>query len=87
MTRTCTARRGYAVVLTRFFVLLFTAMLDVLFRFAATTVRIETDRAMRSRCDEGSIQAMARAMTLLETGLPLCSGKVKVVVVINPGGP
>jgi hypothetical protein len=87
MTRAPAPRRGFAVILTLFFVLLCTAMLGVLFRIAAATVRIESQRAVRSRCDEGSNRAMARALALLETGLPPQDPYVCAATINTPGGP
>ena len=87
MKRTPAARRGYAVILALFFVLLFTAMLGVLVRCAATTLRIESDRAARSRYDQGTVPAMARALALLETGLPPQDPYVCCVTIDTPGGP
>ena len=87
MTRASTARRGFAVILTLFFVLLCTAMLGVLFRFAAATIRIESQRAVQSRCDEGSIRVMARAMAILETGLPPQDPYVCAATIDTSGGP
>ena len=64
------ARRGYAMMLVLVFMVLFLSMLGVAYRHVGAALRIETVHAAQTSRDEGSIQAIARALTLLETGLP-----------------
>jgi hypothetical protein len=63
-------RRGYALVVVLVFVTLFLAMLGVAWRQVGSALRLESAQVAQSRRDEGSLQALARAMHLLETGLP-----------------
>ena len=63
-------RRGYAMVIVLMFIVLFLAMLGVVCRELAGALRVESLHAIEVQRDEGSIQALARALALLETGLP-----------------
>jgi hypothetical protein len=62
-------RHGYALVLVMVFVVLFTAVLGVAWRRVASALRVEHISTVRSLSDEGSIQALAAAMKVLETRL------------------
>ena len=64
------ARRGYALMLTMFFSLLFLSLLGVAWRGTASALRGQSIREIQTRRDEGTIPALARAMRLLETGPP-----------------
>ncbi|MBN1394420.1 MAG: hypothetical protein JW959_05315 [Pirellulales bacterium] len=63
-------RRGYALMLTMFFCLLFLVLLGVAWRGTASALRGQSIRDLQTRRDEGTIHALARAMALLETGSP-----------------
>jgi hypothetical protein len=67
MTRRCSNRRGYALLLVMIFVVLFTAILGVAWRRVASALRIEHVSEVRKQCDEGSVKVLAQAMTVLET--------------------
>jgi hypothetical protein len=69
LTRRRPNRHGYALMLVIIFVVLFTAILGVAWRRVASALRVEHASEVRKRCDEGSLQVLAKAMTLLETCL------------------
>jgi hypothetical protein len=52
------------------FLALFLTLLGVASRQIGVAVRVDTVRTQRAQRDEGSLHAVARALTLLETGLP-----------------
>ena len=62
-------RRGYALMLVVVFVVLFTAILGVAWRRVASALRVERLSEVRKQCDQGSLQVLAEAMTMLETCL------------------
>ena len=64
------SRRGYAMLMVLIFLVLFWALLGVAWRGMASALRVASVRTLQCQRDEGSIQALARAMSLLETGLP-----------------
>ena len=68
--KTGTPRRGYAMVLVLVFIALLLSIYSVAYRDVAAALRIETVRTLRQQRDEGSVEALARGLTLLETGLP-----------------
>jgi hypothetical protein len=70
MTLLCRKRKGYALLLVLAFVLLFAAVLAVAYSQIESTLRIDTVRTQQSRRDEGSVNAIARGLALLETGTP-----------------
>lgn len=63
-------RRAFAMVLVLLFLVLFLALLGVAFRELAATIRTVSLQELQADRDEGSLHAVARAMALLETGLP-----------------
>ena len=63
-------RDGYAMVLVLVFLALMLTFYSVSYRHVATTLRAETVRTRQEQRDEGCIQALARGLTLLETGSP-----------------
>jgi hypothetical protein len=63
-------RSGFAMMLVLVFIVLFLGLLGVALRQTAAALRIETVRIMQIQRDEGSVHAVARALALLETGLP-----------------
>ena len=70
MRRRSAPRDGYALMLVFMFIVLLLAFLMVAYRGVASAVRIESARSAEVSRDEGSTQALAKAMALLETGLP-----------------
>jgi hypothetical protein len=58
------------MVLVLVFIALMLTFYAVSYRHVAATLRTETVRARQKERDEGCIQALARGLTLLETGLP-----------------
>jgi hypothetical protein len=69
MTRHPSHRRGYALLLVMVFVVLFTAVLGVAWRRVISALRIEHVSEVRRQCDQGSVQALAKAVEVLETRL------------------
>jgi hypothetical protein len=64
------ARRGYAMVLVLFFSVLFLGLVGIAYRELSTALRLQSLHAVQTERDEGAIQALARALHLLESGLP-----------------
>jgi hypothetical protein len=58
------------MVMALLFIALLLSIYSVACRQVGATLRIETARALQQQRDEGSVQALARALALLETGLP-----------------
>lgn len=63
-------RDGYAMVLVMVFIALLLTFYGVAYRHVAAAVRAETIRVGQRQRDQGCIHAVARGLTLLETGLP-----------------
>jgi hypothetical protein len=63
-------RRGYAMLMALVFIALLLSLYSVAYRDLGAALRIETVRTLQRQRDEGSLQALARGLTLLETGLP-----------------
>jgi hypothetical protein len=63
-------RRGYALMMVLVFLVLFLAILGVCYRHIAAMLRVESVNQTRTVYDEDCIAALARAMALLESGLP-----------------
>ncbi len=82
----CPRRPAYAMLLVLAFVLLFLALLGVAYRQMASALRVETVRSQQGVRDQGSIHALALALTLLETGQPPTSPYVCAVSVTTPAG-
>lgn len=61
-----TLRRGYALMLTCIFVILFLAMLGVVWRQTASILRIESLRAVQTRRDQGCLLAAVQGIHYLE---------------------
>jgi len=80
-------RRGYALALVLVFVLLFLSLLGVAYRHLAASLRVESACVAQAQRDEGAVRAAARAVTLLETGLPPTSPYVGGLTLNTPAGP
>jgi hypothetical protein len=80
-------RPGYALMLTLVFVVLFLALLGVAYRQMAAALRTESVRSQQVERDEGSVHALARGLTLLETGLPPSTPYVCGVTIQTSTGP
>jgi hypothetical protein len=63
-------RPGYAMILVLFFSVLFLGLVGIAYRELCTAIRLQSLRAAQADRDEGAIQALARGLYLLETGLP-----------------
>ena len=63
-------RGGYALLLALVFVVMTTALYGTAFRQSASAIRIQEAQTLQRLRDEGSIPAIARALALLETGIP-----------------
>jgi hypothetical protein len=66
-------RSGYAMVLVLVCMVLFFSLWSVAYRHTAAALRIEAVHALQTQRDEGSIQALAKGLALLETGQPATS--------------
>jgi hypothetical protein len=80
-------RRGYAMVLVLLFLVLFLALLGVAYREMAAAVRTVSVQSLEADRDEGSLHALARAMALLETGLPPANPYVCGATIDTSAGP
>jgi hypothetical protein len=65
-----TPKRGYAMVMALVFIALMLCVYSVAYRQVAAALRLETARTLQRQRDEGSVEALARGLALLETGLP-----------------
>jgi hypothetical protein len=63
-------RSGYAMLMVLLFLILMFAIMAIACRQLESALRAESARALAVQRDEGSIPALAKALTLLETGLP-----------------
>ena len=63
-------RGGYAVIMVLVFIVLLLSLVGVAQRNLAATLRSVVARAAQIQGDEGVVTAAARALALLETGLP-----------------
>jgi hypothetical protein len=82
-----TARRGYSLMLAMVFNVLMLALLSLAYRQLGTTLRLETARSHQVQRDEGRLRAAARALALLETGVPPTDPYVRLVQVDTSQGP
>jgi hypothetical protein len=80
-------RRAYAMILVVLFLVLFSAVLGVACCELAAVIRTVSLQAVQSDRDEGSLQAAALAVALLETGVPPTSPYVCVATIDTPTGP
>jgi hypothetical protein len=80
-------RSGYAMVLVIVFIVLFLAFLGVAYRQFGTALRVESVHSQQVQRDEGSLHALARALALLETGLPPTSPYSCGVTISTSRGP
>jgi hypothetical protein len=60
---------------------------SVAYRHTAAALRVETARVQQRQRDEGTMYALARAIALLETGLPPSDPYVCGVTINTPTGP
>ncbi len=79
-------RRGYALLLIVIFVVLLMSLLGVTWRCVASAMRVASTHSLQVQRDDGSLEALARAMRLLETGLPPNSPYVCGVLLNTPVG-
>jgi hypothetical protein len=80
------ARRGYALVLVLVFMVLLVSLTSMAYRQVASALRIESVRALQTIRDEGSLQAAAQALALLQTGLPPSSPYLCGATIETPTG-
>ena len=80
------ARRGYAMVIVLVFIVLFFSLWSVAYRQTAAALRAESVQSNRVRRDEGTTQALARGLALLETGVPPSNPYVRGVTVNTSTG-
>lgn len=80
-------RPGYAMLLVLAFLVIFFALLSLAGSQLAALVRAETVRSNESQRDLGSVPALARALTLLETGYPPSNPYVCGATIDTPTGP
>ena len=81
------ARRGYALMTVSVFLVLMLALTSVVHRHLSSTLRIEKARVQAQRRDEALIHALARALDLLETGLPPSDPYVCATTIDTSQGP
>src|SRR5262249_18244496 len=78
--------RGYALMLVLIFLVLSLSMASVAYRELAGILRVESARTTEDVRDQGSLEALARALALLETGTPPSNPYVVGVIVNTPNG-
>ena len=81
-----TPRRGYAVMLVFVFLILLLSVLGTTFRQLASVLRVEAARSRQIVRDEGSVQAAAKALTMLGNGPPPTDPYVVAVGVTTSAG-
>jgi hypothetical protein len=79
-------RRGYTVMLVLVFLILLLSLLGLTYRQAATVLRLEAARSKQILRDEGSLQATARAMAMLQNGPPPTDPFVVTLGVVTSAG-
>lgn len=87
LTRKPPRRQGFALLLVLVFTMIFMLLVGVATRQVTSVLRVASIRAVQGRRDEGSIEALGRAMHLLETGLPPSSPYVCGATINTSGGP
>jgi hypothetical protein len=75
------------MMLVLIFLVVLLTLLGVVFRRMAGLLRTETVHCVQIQRDEGSIHALGRALSLLETGLPPTSPYVCGVTLPTSSGP
>jgi len=80
-------RSGYALIMVLVFMVLFAAIVGVAFRRLGSAIRTESAHAIQLRRDAGSLQALAKGLSLLETGLPSENPYVCGTTIDTPDGP
>ena len=86
MKRT-SARHGYAMMMVLVFLVLMLSLGSLTYRQIGSALRIESVRSRNTARDEGSLQALARSLSLLETGLPPSNPFVCGVTIDTSSGP
>jgi Tfp pilus assembly protein PilX len=76
-SRVTEARRGYALTVALIFLILLCALWSTVFRTTSSVIRIETNRLLQQSRDQGALNALARAIQLLQYSKPADSS--------NPG--
>ncbi len=74
------------MVMALVFIALMLSIYSVAYRHVAEALRIETVRTLTQQRDEGSLPALARAIALLETGLPPQSPYVCAAIIDTSTG-
>jgi hypothetical protein len=80
-------RHGYAMMLVVIAIVVLLLLYSVAYRHTAAALRVETARVQQLQRDEGTIHALARALALLETGLPPTDPYVCGVTITTSLGP
>jgi hypothetical protein len=80
-------RQGYTLLIVLGFVILFTALLSIAYQQLQSAVLVETVNEQESLRDQGSVQAVAYGLELLETGTPPSDPYVCGVTIQTTMGP
>jgi hypothetical protein len=80
-------KSGYALMIVTVSVVLLLLLFGLAYGYTTAALRIETVRTLQQQRDEGTIHAIARGLTLLETGLPPSSPHVCEVTILTSAGP
>jgi hypothetical protein len=80
-------RDGYALALVLVFMVLLLSLSSLAYRQVAVALRVESVRSVQVVRDEGSLHALARALALLQTGLPPSNPYVCGVTIDTSSGP
>jgi hypothetical protein len=87
MKKALSKRGGYALLIVLAFVLLFVLVLGVAYQQMQSALLVESVLLEEAQRDEGSVAAVARGVTLLETGLPPSDPYVCGVTIQTTTGP
>jgi hypothetical protein len=87
MSKSLSTRRGYALMLVLLSLTLFLALLGVTYRRLGSAVRVVSAQTVQRQGDEGSLQALARGLALLETGPPPTTPYVCGLTINTSDGP
>jgi hypothetical protein len=63
-------RRGYSLAVVLIFMILLSALWSTAYRTTASLLRVETSRTLRQARDQGAMNALARALQLLQYSKP-----------------
>jgi hypothetical protein len=79
--------RGYTLLAVLAMISLIMSLCGLAYRELAATLRLEVARQTQSDSDAGRIHALARCLSVLETGVPSTNPYVRMVMIATASGP